>query len=270
MSTTSTTDLTPAQAREALAAAEKEKGEAQGLADALAERARDGDPDVTPAKLAEARQLADFAELRITAAERKLTAAEAADRAARAEQLAADARQLVTDDDHGPLAEAIRDAAAAVNALIDVAQARSNRIRSINQRIRALEGEFEQVGAPGDLALHHGVARHPEGTIVTGQPMVTLLSAAELVAAAVRLATGQDKLSEGELSQAFDGPDATLGRVMKAMPSLAEEWRHSPEEWACMGRSAQAHALSTRRAPVGVKAPDPASAHPHHATREGR
>ncbi|MEV4863095.1 hypothetical protein [Streptomyces ossamyceticus] len=258
-----TAEPTPQQARAALETASTEKKEAEALADALAERARDGDPDVTPAKLAEARQLADFAELRITAAERKLAAAEAADRAARAEQLATDAGQLVAEDDHGPMADAIRRAVEVIGELVDVAQARNHRIRSINYRIRDLDGEFERAGTPGELALRYGVARHPEGLRVTGEPMVTLLSAGELVAAAVRLSTGQDKLTEGELSEAFNGPDATLGRVLKAVPGLAEEWRHSPEEWLEMGRQQQAHALSTRRAPVGVKAPNPAPARPH-------
>lgn len=240
----------------------------EALADALAERARDGDPDVTPAKLANARQLAEFASLRITAAERKLAAAEAADRAARAEQLAADAHQLASEDDHGPMADAIRQAAEVVGALVDVAQSRNNRIRGINYRIRDLDNEFLRAGAPGELGLRYGVARHPDGLVVTGQPLVALLSAAELVAAAVRLATGQDKVTGAELIEAFNGPDGTLGRVMKAVPTLAEEWRHSPEEWAQMDRKQQAHAISTRRAPVGVKVPDPSPVRPHDAIRE--
>lgn len=241
-------DLTPAQAREALAAAEKEKREAQGLADALAERARDGDPDVTPAKLAEARQLADFAQLRITAAERKLAAAEAADRHARADQLAAEARDLVDEDDLQALADGVRKVAEATAALYEVAITRNDRIRAVNAIARTLEGEFEQAGQPGELSRGHGVVRHPEGVIVGRHGQAMLLGAAELLAAAVRLADGP-QVTEGELIEAFNGPDGTLGRVLKAVPSLAEEWRHSPEKWAQMSRRQQSHAVATRRAP---------------------
>lgn len=249
--------LTPAGARTALSAVEQEKTEAEQLTAALAERVREGDPEVSPQQLAEARQLADFAELRITAAQRKLAAAEEADRQARARQLAEDAHRLADGDEHGVLADAIRHMAEAVNALVDLAHTRNNDIHSISNRVRDLDYEFGQAGAPGDLALRHGVARHPEGVIVTGEPMVARLSPAELLAAAVRLATGQSRVTEGELIQAFSGPDGTLARVLKAMPALADEWRYSPEEWAQMDRQAQAHAVAARRAPVGWSYRDP-------------
>lgn len=91
-----------------LATARQEAAEAEQLVAALEERVRDGDAKVKPAQLAEQRELARFAALRVEAAHRKVqrTAEEQA-QAAR-DRYAEGIRDLVASDalDLAPVAEA--------------------------------------------------------------------------------------------------------------------------------------------------------------------
>ncbi|MFJ6934461.1 hypothetical protein [Streptomyces sp. NPDC101132] len=250
--------LTPARALADLEQARTETGEARALAEALAERIRGGDATVTPAQLAEARQLAEFADLRVTAAQRKAEEAAEADRQARARHLAAQARQVADQDDPETLASAVRTLAEAVAGLVAVALPRNDRIRSIGNAVRDLDHELTVAGASRPLSSY-GIVRHPEGIIVNSPPTrVVYLSAAELVAAAVRLGTGLRDVTEADVMEAFNHPDATLARVLKAVPALADEWRHSDEEWAAMDRKEQSRAVATRRAPLGASIHEPA------------
>ncbi|MBT2450929.1 hypothetical protein J7F03_28415 [Streptomyces sp. ISL-43] len=244
--------LTPAAAREAAAAVRQEQAEAQELVEALTERAREGDSRVTAQKLAEAQQLSDFAQLRVTAAQRKLTAAEEADRKARAQQLAGQARVIAEDADRDALVDAVRVVSEAVAALVAVALPRNEQIRGISNAIRDLDFELTQAGAQVPVSAY-GLSRSADGVSVSRpDASAVYLSAAELIAAAVRLGTGLRDVPESSVIEAFGHPDGTLGRVLKAAPALAAEWRFTTEQWAQMDRKEQAHAVATRRAPIGA------------------
>ncbi|WP_328846086.1 hypothetical protein [Streptomyces sp. NBC_00258] len=122
---------TPDEAREALDTASREATEAAGLVESLAERVRDGDPDVTAEQLGAQRQLADLAQLRITAAERKLDAAQKADLDARARATADRIRDLVADDTAEPILDAVRAVMDAARLLVRVSEERHAAIRDV-------------------------------------------------------------------------------------------------------------------------------------------
>lgn len=124
-------DLTPAQAREQLETARREAAEATSLVTELADRVRDGDTDVTAEQMAGQKQLAELAQLRITAAERKLAAAVSADLDARARATADRARALVDEDSTAPVLDAVRAVAGAVRTLMQVSADRHDAIRQV-------------------------------------------------------------------------------------------------------------------------------------------
>ncbi|MFE5296409.1 hypothetical protein [Streptomyces sp. NPDC056632] len=122
-------------ARAALETAQREAEEARALVGALAERVRDGDDAVTGADINAQRQLAEFAELRVTAAERKLAAAVDAHRDARARAAAERIRALVAEDSTDALCDAAQAVVTAVRALVRAADERADAIRAV-----AIEG----------------------------------------------------------------------------------------------------------------------------------
>ncbi|MBT2391643.1 hypothetical protein J7E87_19945 [Streptomyces sp. ISL-1] len=215
------TTTSPADARTALAAAKQEKTEAQQLGGALAERVRSGDPEVTPKQLAEAKQLAEFADLRITAAQRKLAEAEEADRRARAEEVAAVARDIAGDDDPRELAACVRAVVDATAALVAVAQARDSRIRTAGRTLRRIDLELSALDASTNRAMRdrYGV----EGSalaITVHEPYARVESVrpAAIVAAAVGLGAGTDHYAE--LREAFGVIEFMVPRVLTQMPPL--------------------------------------------------
>lgn len=122
---------TPAEAREQLDTARTEATEAAALIETLAERVRDGDTDVTAEQMAGQRQLAELAQLRVTAAERKLTAAQSADLDARARAVADRIAALVDEDSTAPILDAARTVMTAVQALVSVSEERHATIRDV-------------------------------------------------------------------------------------------------------------------------------------------
>jgi hypothetical protein len=101
-----------------IAAAKKEAAEAEDLLAALEERVRDGDAKVKPAQLAEQRELARFAALRVEAAHRNLQRAAQQEVDAAREQYATDVRTLAAGDALDPA-----QVAAAYTALSEAATA---------------------------------------------------------------------------------------------------------------------------------------------------
>ena len=214
---------TPADARTALADAEREQREAEALADALAEKARDGDPDVTPGQLGEAKQLAEFADLRIEAARRKLADAEAADRDARARHAAAEARDIATDDDPRELAPLVQAVADAVAALTEAIAARNARISVAYKALRSVAAELDDMdGRKGLLRALYGVeyASTPAATIIAHDPKVRVesLRTAELIATGVAIGAGHGHYAE--LREVFGNIEFMVGRANKLVPSL--------------------------------------------------
>jgi chromosome segregation ATPase len=228
--TTANDTLTPEQARKALATAKQEKREADGLADALAEQVRAGATDVTPKKLADARQLAEFAELRITAAERKIADAEEADRHARAEQAAAEARDIATDDDLSELAPHVQAVVDAIASLVAVAEARDSRIRRVGNSLRLLGHELASLDPTTNLVMRarYGVEGDAQKITVYDPPIkVESIRPAHLVAAAVGIGTGRTHYAE--LREAFEVIEFMVPRVCEQVPALAEITRPNPD-----------------------------------------
>ncbi|MET7711010.1 hypothetical protein [Streptomyces sp. NPDC005407] len=216
------TTTSPADARTALAAAKQEKTEAQQLGGALAERVRSGDPEVTPKQLAEAKQLAEFADLRITAAQRKLAEAEEADRRARAEEVAAEARDIATDDDLNELAPHVKAVVDAVAALTAVAAARDNRIRKAGYALRHINRELSDLDPTTNLVMRtrYGIDGDPQKiTVYEPYARVESVRPAHLVAAAVGMGAGSAHYAE--LRDAFQVIEFMVPRVREQVPAVA-------------------------------------------------
>ncbi|MCX4557954.1 hypothetical protein OHA02_17300 [Streptomyces phaeochromogenes] len=156
-------DLTPDEAREALDTARTEATEAAGLVESLAERVREGDPDVTAEQLGAQRQLADLAQLRITAAERKLDAAQKADLDARARATADRIRDLVADDTAEPILDAVRAVMDAARLLVKVSDERHAAIRDVATEGVALNDELGRTRAYAEAYAAWVRRGQPEG-----------------------------------------------------------------------------------------------------------
>jgi hypothetical protein len=122
-----------------VARAEQDAAEAEALAEALAERVRDGQ-DVTPEELANAEQLGRFARLRVDAARRQLDRARRAHYARQCAELAAEMDTHATHTGH-QLAALLRTAEQAVVAFLDAADER-------NQQITTWRRRMTQLGVP--------------------------------------------------------------------------------------------------------------------------
>jgi hypothetical protein len=195
---------TTEQARDALATAETEKTEAEELAAALADKVRAGDDSVKPKDITAARELAEFADLRITAARRKLAAAEEAERHARAEAVAADVRDLLNNEDPDDIAAKVTAAVEAVAALHSATEARRLRVLEMSGRVRFIANELEVAGfhPVTELQKRYGIsADHDSVAICEPEPIGTVgvtpaLAIAAVVGMAVRDNGEQAKISE--------------------------------------------------------------------------
>ncbi|MFE6742326.1 hypothetical protein [Streptomyces tubercidicus] len=150
MTTTTATADRP-HAESAAEQAEQEAAEAEQLLAALEERIRDGDDQVTPPQLAEARELGRFATLRAEAARRKAerTAANAAEQ----ERQRKTERALALLAEHSPqsLATAYTTARDALAAFITASDAFDDTITEAATLLRAA-GAPQCAGSPEDMA----------------------------------------------------------------------------------------------------------------------
>jgi hypothetical protein len=135
-------------------AAEQEAAEAEQLLDALEERVRDGDEEITPQQLANARELGRFARLRAEAARRKAERA-AAKRAEqqRAEQIAA-ARKLVEQD-----AQRAPIGALAARVLDDIREL----VAAVDRHDKAVATAARMLRAAGCGPMHEYEQVHRDG-----------------------------------------------------------------------------------------------------------
>ncbi|MGW0626063.1 hypothetical protein [Streptomyces sp. NPDC002758] len=250
---------TPTDARQALDAARAEKTEAEALAAALAEQIRNGDETVKPADLAAARDLAEFADLRITAAERKLNQAAEADRHARADLVAADVRTLADTDDPGEMVAAVRDVADAVKRLAALTTARGDRVQKLCVAVEAIDSELSEANPVARMQIMRteygvtaGANAHNATMVVAYRPerrAVTAVSVADMVAAAVALGLPEPLPHVmSRVSEAFQS-DAGTGRVFAGISAVGDDWRHSREELAGMGADARRRAERLNVAP---------------------
>jgi hypothetical protein len=219
---------TPEQARDALAAAEAEKTEAEQLAQALAEKVRAGDDTVTPKDLTAARELAEFADLRIAAAHRKLDAAAEQDRHQRAEQIAAEARALAEQEDADEFAVKMR---AAVDALVDLyaaAGARRERILGMAERVKRIGAELEAAGiAPAhEVSKRYGVAADYDSVSCYRPRTIPCvgITPALAVAAAVGLAVGPDNGVQAAVADQVTYLSGKVDNVFAQVPAVRAEF----------------------------------------------
>lgn len=214
---------TPEQARDALAAAEAEKTEAEELAAALADKVRAGDDTVTPKDLTAARELAEFADLRITAARRKLAAAEESDRHARAEQVAAEARALVDQEDAAEIAAKMRAAADALADLYAATAARRERVLHMSSRVRSVAAELEAAGvdSPREMRKRYGLAADHDSVSVyqPSQMGCVGVTPALAVAAAVGLAVPNNG-AQAEVSEQMGYLSSRVETMLRQVPAV--------------------------------------------------
>lgn len=118
-----------AAGQQEIADAEREHREATDLLAALQERVRASDPDVRPAELAEARELVEYARLRVDAAKRRAAQLAAEARHALYVEAGAVARALDLAD--APVVDAFTAALAAVRHLYRVADDRTRDLLAI-------------------------------------------------------------------------------------------------------------------------------------------
>ncbi|WP_406488997.1 hypothetical protein [Streptomyces phaeochromogenes] len=233
-------DLTPDEAREQLETARREALEASALIEELTERVRAGG-DVTAEQLGGQKQLADLAELRVTAAERKLADAIEADRHARCAKAVEDARALLVADDTAPIVDAVVVIRDGVARLVDEVNARNSRIDSAGSTLERLNNELSQADGtlddPGAWPLfaeyqargdrRHISVRDPK----RGQLSVSSLSSIDLACAALLTALSGDR-NTMHLGDRLPMPDSVVRQLGQSVPGLADAWRATPEEWA--------------------------------------
>ncbi|MGW9031008.1 hypothetical protein ACWGQ5_44530 [Streptomyces sp. NPDC055722] len=222
-----TTAPTPTDARQALAAALAEKTEAEQLAAALAEKIRNGDDTGKPADLATARDLAEFADLRITAAERKLNQATEADRHQRAEEVAAEVRALVEQEDSAELAAKMRAAVDALADLYAATAARRQRIIGMAERVRRIGDELElaEVAPAHEVGKRHGVAADHD-TVWSCRPQSVAcvgITPTLAVAAAIGLAV-PDTGDQSAVSEQFTYLSSKADEVLRKVPAVRAEF----------------------------------------------
>ncbi|WP_409473119.1 hypothetical protein [Streptomyces sp. HC307] len=223
---------TPEQARAALAVAEAEKTEAEELAAALADKVRAGDDSVTPKDLTAARELAEFADLRITAARRKLAAAEDADRHARAEAVATEVRALVEQEDSAEFAAKMRAAVDALAALYHTTAARRQRIQGMAERVNRIGAELEIAGvAPAhEVGKRYGVAADLDSVSCYRPRAIPCvgITPALAIAAAVGLAVGPDNGDQAAVSNQVEYLSVKVDDVLRQVPAVRAEFAGHP------------------------------------------
>lgn len=215
--------LTPAQARQQLDTAQREADEARGLVEDLRERVRNGD-DVTAEQLGSQQQLAELAQLRVTAAERKLKAALAADVDARAHATADRIRDLVADDSTEPILDAVLAVTGAVRALLRVTGERHAAIRQV-----AVEGVAvnEELGRNPDepwpsRAYDFMAQTTPELSVTAvGQGAARAIPAGRVLGVVLR-AVLEDGTVRRQTTEMIGLSAEGLARHTAAVPGLAE------------------------------------------------
>ncbi|MFD9519319.1 hypothetical protein [Streptomyces sp. NPDC059979] len=241
--------MTPTEARTALDTARTEAVQARDLVADLAERVREGDNDVTGEQILAQRQLAELAGLRVEAAERKLVAAEDADRDARAKAIAAAARELISQDDMQPLFDAAKAAVEALQHLVAVTSARTERIKAVATQAVHINDELKNVAraaieAEGKAELAQGrgypirttvaeawpsaaygfrAQEFPANVAVLGEGTATAVRPGRMAASVLALALDSDRSLAGEAREVFNASfGAVIERLKADVPGLTE------------------------------------------------
>lgn len=220
-----------------LATAEQELHEARTALEALNDRVRDGDDDVTPEQLATQRELISFAELRVEAAQRTETRIREEERAALAASAKQAAQSLINGSGMDEIAAAERAAVDAIAHLAAIANARNARIAEVGTTLVGLDEALELAGAgsaPGNTR-RYGVWGGRDHLVVENVGRVTALDVGVLTTAAVVAGLGVDPIgrdAQNRHMKAFHGlRDQVVRNLLEAYPQLAEVLRVSAEEF---------------------------------------
>lgn len=238
-----------------VADAKREATEQQQAAEALAERIRNGDQDVTAEQLAAQRQLADFAQLAVTGAERRKAALAAADRDRRATVAADAVKQLLAEDDAQPLLDAVLTARDAMKHLVQLAADRTAAVRAAAHDVVVINEEMRGAGAAGHWPIDRFGVRasdaYPPNVTVLGKGRATPVPPGELAAAVLLLSLGSHPNGRHEAAQMLNGlADAMVKNLGEAVPGLADAWRATPEEWQAAQGTSRTRINEQGRQPV--------------------
>ncbi|MEV8065281.1 hypothetical protein AB0P32_03890 [Streptomyces sp. NPDC085995] len=220
MAETATAELTAVEAEAAALAAEQEAADLRAAVE-------NGDPDITPAALAEAEQRGVFARLRIKAAQKRDAERAEADRHARAEAVATEARTLAEQDDPDDLAAKMRVAVDALAAVHAAAAARHDRIRAMANRADVIRSEALQAGI-ADPRRHYGVGRGAmagEVSVMVGKTdpiTVRSVSPGDAVAAVVGLAVAGDAVALKAATVACQYAAPRAEKVCRDVPAVRD------------------------------------------------
>lgn len=177
-----------------ITAAEQEAAEAENLAQALAERVRDGE-DIDPAELANAEQLGRFARLRVEAAHRKVAKAREAERQRQLAELAAAMRAHDADPDQ--FDQMLTDIETALTAFAQACADRNTDVRRFREQMMHLGvPSAEQIGgvlAPKEHA-RLGWTQHGDRRVIVGNRSLNPIDPGPIIAAAVHRIAHQFRL----------------------------------------------------------------------------
>lgn len=211
--------------------------QAQQLLAVLEEKVRDGDPGVQPSELREAREVVEYAALRVQTAQRAAARRQAEERATAYADLAARTRgaDIVADED---VVQAFRDALAGLDRLARLTGRRSAAVRDIGREVAQLvqiadrNGERDLLRAAG---IHNGAEYS-----VAGGPASYTVSVAEGLAyrvtdlppAEALMAAWCRAMDLSGLHQPEQEPRSALDGVLRLIPALADVRPAEPDDRA--------------------------------------
>jgi hypothetical protein len=224
-----------------LPTAQAELAEAKAALEALQERVRDGDQDVTPEQLATQRELISFAELRVEAAQRTETRFREEEWAALGAATKKAAGQLIAGAGMDEVADAARAAADAIAHLAALAQARNGQIEEIGTTLARLDNDLaaatdaEQNSGPW-ASRRYGVWGDRSRVVVDGLGNASALDIGRLTMLAI--VAGLGSTDEGLRAQTQHGNsfhglrNMTIRELLKQYPQLTDAFAVTPEQFA--------------------------------------
>lgn len=245
--------LTPGKAREQLDTARREAREAATLGEELRERVRSGE-DITAAQLAAQDQLAELAQLRITAAERKLAEAQKADLDARATAIRDDVRDLIDEDSTAAIVTAARGVMTAVAALVSASATREAAIREVATAAESMNAELGWT--PGNMpatdryGFRGQASTLPISAMSLGEGRVVAVPVGEVLGAALSAVLVGQSEERHRAREILGFPGENTKRVLEGVPGLADALRFTAEEWQALDQRARYEASQQGRRPL--------------------
>lgn len=239
-----------------VADAERAAREAQDLVAALEDRVREGDAEVTPAKLAEHRELAAFAQLRVEAAQRTQTRVQEEERAALGAAAKDAAEELITGAGPGEIAEAMRAAVNALAALAALVHERNARISEVGRSLAQLDEDVKRAGLTEDPwgSQRYGVWGARDRLVVPGVGDAHRVDLGDLTVTAVVCGLGvsaEGREAQTRAMHAFHGLRVQgVANLLQKFPWLSDALRASQEEFEAADQTGRAMLTNQGRHPV--------------------